>query len=665
VTPSNHSGLRPRRRPQPTGAHGNNPAVVCALAVAALVALPCAATPADTDHTPVVHYKIEATYDAGARTVSGYEIVRWRNDTEKTAHELWFHLYLNAFANNQSTFMRGTEDGWLKWAERRPQGWGYTVVSSVRVRGTERIEGVRFEQPDDGNPYDRTVFRLPLADPVAPGESVVLEIEFISKLPKVFARAGVAGPFAMVAQWYPKLGVFENGQWNCHQYHRTTEFFADFGTYDVTLTLPAEGVVGSTGIVRTERDNGDGTKTLQIVADNVHDFAWAVDPRFQVVEQEVEGVPVRLLLQPNHAGQAERHLEALRVAIGGYGERFGTYPYPQLTVVDPGAGAGRAGGMEYPMLVTAGTTWWMPEGLRVPELLTVHEFGHQYWYAVVANNEFEEAWLDEGVNTFVESRIMDANYGRGSYLDLFGLRVGSVPLLRSRYLQELRTDPITRRAWEFLDPSSYNASTYAKTALALETLDRHLGQGRVEEILAAYFQRWRFRHAPGKGLLDALRTERGVGDYVEAAFEGTGLLDYAVTEVVSEDTWPLTGYGIDHRGRPQDEALLGDATEDRYRNVVVVRRLGSVRLPVEVEISFEDRSVVRERWDGADAWQRYEYVGAQQVRWARVDPNGKLVLDANQLNNSRMRESGTRGIVRFAARWGFWFQNFMLFLTGL
>ena len=110
---------------------------------------------------------------------------------------------------------------------------------------------------------------------------------------------------------------------------------------------------------------------------------------------------------------------------------------------------------------------------------------------------------------------------------------------------------------------------------------------------------------------------------------------------------------------------LDDAAEDRYRNVVVVRRLGSVRLPVEIEISFEDRSVVRERWDGVDAWQRYEYIGSQRVRWATVDPDGDLVLDANQLNNSRMRDPGTRGIVRLASRWGFWFQNLMLFLTAL
>jgi hypothetical protein len=664
VTVPDDSGHGRRRRPRPQRLE-NAATALCAVVAAAVLAAPRSAAAAETAQDPVVHYTIEATYDAAARTVSGYEIVRWRNDSQVAAEELWFHLYLNAFANSRSSFMRGTDDGWVKWAERHPHGWGHTVVSSLRVRGAERIDSLRFEQPDDGNPHDRTVFRLPLAAPVPPGESVVLEIEFISKLPKLVARSGVAGPFAMVAQWYPKLGVFKDGHWNCHQYHRTTEFFADFGTYDVTLTVPAEAVVGSTGVVRSERDNGDGTRTLQIVAENVHDFAWAVDPRFNVIEENVQGVPVRLLLQPNHVRQAKRHLQALRVAIQGYGRRFGEYPHPQLTVVDPGPGAGRAAGMEYPMLFTAGTTWWMSAGLRVPELLTVHEFGHQYWHGIVANNEFEEAWLDEGVNTFVESRIMDASYGSGSYVDLFGLQAGSLPLLRWRYLQERHTDPITRYAWQFLNPSSYNASTYAKTAVALETLDRHLGGGRVEEILADYFQRWRFRHAPGQELLAALRAEPGVRDYVDAAFEGTGVLDYAVTEVASEDTWPLTGHAIDRRGHPQEEVALDDAAEDRYRNVVVVRRLGSVRLPVEIEIAFEDRSVVRERWDGVGPWQRYEYIGAQRVRWANVDPDGDLVLDANQLNNSRMRDPGTRGIVRFASRWGFWFQNLMLFLTGL
>src|SRR5262249_57390475 len=162
-------------------------------------------------------------------------------------------------------------------------------------------------------------------------------------------------------------------------------------------------------------------------------------------------------------------------ALQRYREWIGPYPYPLLTIVDPGPGGSRAGGMEYPTLITVGTAWWLPRGLRLPEIVTVHEFGHQYWYGMVASNEFEEAWLDEGINSYVEGRIMDDAYGAASYVDLFGLRFSSRTLQRLRYLANAQHDPLTRPAWQFLDRASYSAVTYAKTALVLDTLEGLVG----------------------------------------------------------------------------------------------------------------------------------------------------------------------------------------------
>jgi len=614
----------------------------------------------------IANYRIEAAYDAQARTITAHEVLSWRNTTTTAATALYFHLYLNAFANSRSSFMRERGTAWVDWLERHPHGWGYIVINAVRMGNADLTTRTEFVHPDDDNIDDLTVMRLPLETAVAPGEAVNLEIDFVAKLPKLVLRAGFAGPFVMAAQWFPKIGVFEDGAWNCHQYHATSEFFADFGVYDVTLTVPRDAVVGASGILQEERTGADGTKTLRFRADDVHDFAWTLDPRFQVIETVAGQTRIRLLLQPGHADQARRYLQAATVAIQRHAEWFGPYPYPQLTIVDPPLGAFAAAGMEYPTLITVGTLRWMPVGLRLPEMVAVHEFGHQYWYGMVANNEFEEPWLDEGVNSYIEGLIMDSTYGLGSYSDLFGLHVNSTAAQRLDYLTATQRDPIVRHAWEFLDHRSYNAIAYAKTALALKTLANYIGDHRLRDALADYFRNWSFRHPHGTDFLAALSGNSGqdLNWYFKQVIEGTGVLDYAIASVDADKVQPLAGYTFSGRQVGEERAPKPDE-EVRYHSTVVVERRGSVRMPVELRITFEDGTNTTEHWDGQGRWKRFEYTGPQRVDWAIVDPDEKLALDINRLNNSRMRSAGTRALVRLAGRWGFWFQNLVYFLTGL
>jgi peptidase M1-like protein len=635
------------------------------LALVAALSAPAAVLGANAPaHT--ANYRMQATYDAAAHTINGHEVLTWHNTTREAAPDLYFHLYLNAFANTRSSFVRETGEAWVDWLKLHPHGWGYITIQAIRIAGVDLTPRMQFVHPDDDNTEDRTVFRLPLATAVAAGATVEVEIDFVAKLPKVVARSGYAGPFAFAGQWFPKIGVYQDGAWNCHQYHLTTEFFADFGVYDVTLTVPRDAVVGATGELRDEHANNDGTKTLHFGADDVHDFAWTIDPRFKVIEDVVEGTRVRLLLQPGHVGQAARHLGAAAAALQRYREWIGPYPYPSLTIVDPGPGGARAGGMEYPTLITVGTAWWMPRGLRLPEFVTVHEFGHQYWYGLVANNEFEEAWLDEGINSYVEGRIMDATYGAAGYIDLFGLHFNSRVEQRLRYITEAQHDPMIRPAWQFLDRTSYSAVTYAKTALVLDTLEGLVGEPAVRTALRDYFTRWRFRHPHGTDFLQAVHDSTGqdLSWYFDQLVSGTEVLDYAVTRVDAEEQHGFGGYPLP-AGQAEEEVTPQPPAEKRYRNEVLVERLGGVRLPVDVQIAFEDGSITNEHWDGRDRWKRFEYIGGLRVEWATVDPQRTMPLDVNRLNNSRMREAGTRGVVRIAGRWGFWFQNLIYVLTGL
>ena len=239
---------------------------------------------------------------------------------------------------------------------------------------------MRFIAPDDGNEDDRTVMAVTLPAPVEPGETITLDIAFTAKIPRPFARTGAIGNYFFIAQWFPKLGVLDAaGRWNCHQFHVGTEFFSDFGVYDVRMTVPRGWPLAATGRERARTDNPDGTTTHRYYQEDVHDFAWTTSPDFLEARERFEHpglqpVEMRLMLQPEHASQAARHFESARATLRLYGEWFGAYPYGHLTIVDP-VWQSATDGMEYPTLFTVGTRWLTPREDTYLEDTVVHEAG--------------------------------------------------------------------------------------------------------------------------------------------------------------------------------------------------------------------------------------------------------------------------------------------------
>src|SRR5262245_8354106 len=369
--------------------HFVHAALACLLASAPAVAQ----SPTDGTLTPPrsprnANYTITARLDPTSRTITGSEMIDWRNITQKPAATLQFHLYWNAWKNARSTFMREQAlAGFGTNAERRADEWARMDVTSVNVGGVDRNAFRSFVAPDDDNANDETVMEVPLASPIAPGAAATIAVAWSAHVPRTFARTGAVGNFFFIAQWFPKLGVLQDEGWNCHQFHAGTEFFSDYGSYDVSLTLPSGWPVGATGVERDRRDAGNGTTTHRYYQDDVHDFVWTTSPDYLVrtalfAHPTLPSVDMRLLLQPEHASQADRHFDATRTALKDYGEWFGGYPYGHITIVDPAWQSG-AGGMEYPTLFTAGTRWIAPARVTTPEAVTVHEAGHQFWYGIV------------------------------------------------------------------------------------------------------------------------------------------------------------------------------------------------------------------------------------------------------------------------------------------
>ena len=619
------------------------------------------------------NYQIDVTLDPATKKLTGRETLTWRNPSQDAIRELRFHLYLNAFRNEKTTFMResggqlrGTEID--RNADQNPYGSIDVLSMKARGRGTAPAETLAYEfiQPDVANPDDHTVIRVPLSKPVGPGETIVLDISFRAKLPKIFARTGYSRDFFLVGQWFPKIGVYEPagtryatvGQWNCHQFHADSEFYADYGVYDVHMTLPKTYWVSATGLFQSEKAHKNGTKTVVYHAEDVVDFAWTASPHFQVVNdvwKRPSGgeVSLELAMQPEHRAQAGRHLAAAKAALSYFDKHLGRYPFPNLTIVDPPLHASGSFGMEYPTFITAGTAWGVPKGARFPEMVTVHEFGHQYFMQLLASNEFEEAWLDEGFNQYYESRIMDATYGpHASVIDLFGFRMGDLEMARDSYVHQ--NNPAIGSSfgntWQ-LPAGQYGVLTYMKTATWLRTLDGLVGRPIMDEIMQTYFIRWKFKHPNGQDFIDIvneivpkrLGTKYGpnMNWFFAQVLYGDNVFDYELRSI---------------KNRKQGK---------QQQSTITVQRNGDGVVPVEVLVHFDDGKETLLTWDGKTRQQQFTLTQNAKVHWATVDPKQKIYMDTNLNNNSLTLSPSTAPAAKFATKFLFWVENWMQWLAWL
>ena len=636
-------------------------------------------------------YTIEARLDPEARTIEGRLVLQWRNTSDQALARFPFHLYWNAFRNTLSTTARGYSRRWTEGEQDDERSFGWIQVRSIRLLGEDETDedltpSLRYLHPD-GNEDDRTVMEVRSEAPVAPGETVRFAIEWDARIPHgTVGRAGWVHDYHFISQWFPKIGVFWKGEWNCHPFYPWTEFFSDYGIYDVRLTVPRGFVVGATGRLEERSENADGTETHRYVQEDVHDFAWTASRRFldRRATFDDAGYPpveIRLLLQPEHAHLAERYLEATKIALRTYGTWSAPYPYAQITVVDPAWGSS-SGGMEYPTLFTGGAYVVAPPVLQSPEGVTIHEAGHQFWYGLVGNNEFEEAWLDEGINTYMTAKAQDhslgpeglghryfgGQFGRGAQTGWPVVAPGVWIRRGSDRLAGLRADGekdvMARPGWTYRDRDSYRINSYGKPALTLQTLEGLVGEETMVRILRTFARRYRFAHPSSEDFMEVVAEVTGEDWrwFFEETFFSSGLCDYAVAVETRRRRAPRGWFeGPDGElapeAPPEDEA---DTAGPDWTSRVTVMRLGEVRMPVEVRVELADGGTVKELWDGRDRWTRFEYTGAKAVV-AIVDPDGKIAIDVDRSNNEWMDKSGParRAATKWAARWMFWLQNLL------
>ncbi len=655
---------------------------VLLLLIAAAAAVPAqqADTPAPGALSPRnANYEIDVTLNAAERTLTGTQTIRWRNIGQAPADTMRLHLYWNGWRNTQSTWMREEALAGLdqELFERPQADWSYTNITALSLIAPDGdrdlFPSLTYVQPDDGNAEDRTMASVSLPSPVAPGGEIAMRVAWTAKVPRTFSRTGVIGRYFFIAHWFPKVAVFENGGWTAHQFHANTEFFSDYGRYDVRMTVPQGWVVGATGREQSRTDSGHGTTTHHYVQDDVHDFTWTTSPDYLEHRQRFEhaGLPpveMRLLLQPEHRGQEERHFAATAAALRYYGEWYGPYPYDHVTVIDP-AYQSEAGGMEYPTLFTAGTRWLAPRQTNSPESVTVHEAGHQFWYGMVGNNEFEDAWLDEGLNTFSEERVQSLVFQPNYRVERFfggflPWQFRDIPLKRETdgnglngyRLTAESDDPYkpTFRYW----PGTHAQISYSKTALWLHTLERHLGWERLQPAMAAFFQRWQFRHPKPADFFATVNEVAGedLTWFFDNVHRSSNVFDYGISRL---ESGPLTTRG--YATAAGDPTFLDDRPAGMTRTTVVVHRYGEAVFPVDVLVTFDSGQQVRERWDGRDRWRAFVYDRPDTAISAQVDPDRVLLLDVNYTNNSRtLHAASDRAATKWSLTWMIWLQDLMM-----
>ena len=597
---------------------------------------PTPAPAATTEAAPtldVANYTLDARLDATRHEVEGSGTLRWRNTSRVAVRDLWFHLYLNGFADERSLFMRTTG------GEHRGNGRGRTGRIDVRSMRLSTGEDLLAGATDDpAVPDDRSQLHVTLPREVAPGEEITVSMAWTSVLPEVFARTGYKGSFHMVAQWFPKVAVLEpDGRWAHFAFHGNSEFYADFGRYDVTLTVPRGFTVGATGQAVLTEHTADGER-LRFNASPVHDFAWTAWDHFRERRDEAGDVALRVLYPPGYEREAELTVECLRRAMPAYEHRFGDYPYPNLTVMLPPREAEGAGGMEYPTLITTGADWWTPEGVRDVAYVTLHEFMHQYFYGLVASNENAWPMLDEGFTEYATAAGLEDLYGHGGpFVDLpwWGLRFEAFALEADWSASIEHALPVAQGAGDFPTFGTYAMHVYSRTATTLRTVEGLVGHERFRLAMRAYAEAWRFRHPTPEGFFDSMRASLGapiVDEVLRPALERPQRIDYAVERVSSK--------------------RIGS----RFEGHVIVRREGDLTLPVD--ISLEDTRGARRlvRWNGDGGWVEIPYAGDVPLRAARVDPERRIALDRSRINDARLADDQpSRSSLPVISRAAYWF----------
>lgn len=484
-----------------------------------------------------VNYKISVKLDDKNHKLFAEAEIEYINNSPHNLNEIYFHLWPNAYKNKNTALVKQqikTMNYKLYNADESERG--YITNLDFTVNG-EKIEWEYHEEHID-------ICRLKLKEPLKPEEKIIIKTPFELKIPSNdFSRLGHYKNSYQITQWYPKPAVYDKDGWHPMPYLDMGEFYSEFGSFDVSITLPENYVVGATGnlftadedkfiqekIKETENKNinykensfpasSENYKTINYKIDNAHDFAWFADKRYNVLRGEVKlphsgrTVTTQLMFTNKKANLWDDAIEYINDALYYYSLWYGDYPYDICTAVDGGLAAG--GGMEYPTITVIGSG---RDSLALEEVI-MHEVGHNWFYGVLGFNERDYPYLDEGINTFSQLRYMKTKYGNKlSFLsDFVGKELAEKLSFKLPYHSNYEIGYIINRrrgldqaislASEDYLAMNYGLVVYMKAAFVFQYLMEYLGEEKFNKIMQEFYNKWKFKH-PGPEDLEKVFTD--------------------------------------------------------------------------------------------------------------------------------------------------------------
>ena len=561
-----------------------------------------------------VSYTIEAVMDdAASHVLRARERIRYQNNSPQRIDTLWFHLHLNAFRPNSAWAQRELQFNNRRFQDLGPADHAFERVRSIQVGGT-RVTAVFPRAPDS------TVMGVPLPAPLAPGAKTTIDIEWDARLSTLARRQGRHGRHHNYAQWYPRLAVYDRGGWQVQPLLPQGEFYGEFADYDVTLDVPADQVVGATGVPVSgdpgwERVNIDaskppnyqrtayratpteslglfdarssvGRKQIRWRAERVHHFAWVANPDYMYEGGKAGNTAVHALFLRSDTAWAKVAVSRTIKAIEFLESVFGPYTYPQLTNVHRVEGNG---GTEFPMMIMDSDAG---------EGLIVHETAHQWAHGILANNEWKDGWLDEGMASFVGMLYSLAQGARPNFA------AATQSVARADTMQGIK--PIATRSADFPNMNTYGMMTYNKPSFVFRMLQDYMGAEDFRAAMKLYYERNKLQHVDEEDFKNAME-----------AVEKTDL-DWFFQQ------WLHTNHTLDYSVVNAVPTQLPNGT---WRTRVDIARAGQAWMPVRLKVG----DVVT-RLDSRDATFSVNIDTAARPTEVVIDPDAVL-LDLNRNNN--------------------------------
>ncbi|MFT3822366.1 MAG: M1 family metallopeptidase [Chitinophagaceae bacterium] len=485
-----------------------------------------------------VNYAIDVSLNDIEHTLDGFLKLQYINHSPDTLSFIWFHLWPNAYKNDKTAFseqmlQNGSTDFYFSGKEQR----GYINRLDFRINN--------FTLKTEDHPQYIDVVKVYLPEPLLPGQQTAITTPFHVQLPAVFSRSGHVKKAYNITQWYPKPAVYDRNGWHPMPYLNQGEFYSEYGSFDVHITIPSDYVVAATGdlqnpeeiewlkgrsaknevkttveVIKGQKSNTKskqpvksfGTKkftfgkkpapkpvtnnqqpvtvkTLHYTQGNVHDFAWFANKNFIVLQDTLQLPSGKIINAYSYFTGAnpswKKSLQYTKDAVRFRSSLIGEYPYNVVSVVE--APLGFDGGMEYPTITSIAPAIKDAELDRTIE----HEVGHNWFYGILGSNERRYPWMDEGINTYYDQRYMTAKYGSTDHDVSMEKKLRQVIL--AELVAERKDQPVASTSEDFTW-LNYNIIAYGKTADWLQWMEDSLGRKAFDAGMRQYYNQWQFKH---------------------------------------------------------------------------------------------------------------------------------------------------------------------------